>query len=264
MLPQLAHSIEQPAQLSGLFPRLKRPREAHYRAVLSAIGISGPLAELASIGLLAAWAGVLVWIRLVHDTLDASISEADRLLLDATWFAQIGMVVLGALVLCMSVRRSQANARRLFGLAIAAHEREVVAARDLESEREALRAKVCAVSASHDALYELLFDAKRQVEPLSPRPLADPRLEILAPPAWKIVPFSACGHPHRAFSAVLRKSGTDWSAAQRAAVRIRKPGYSLRHFYVDCRKAFPEIDLCATLRSTLQREHTPDATCHPP
>lgn len=208
---------------------------------MSVIGAGGQNCELASIALLGGWAGVLVWSRSVYDT--AETSDADQLRLHATWFAHIGLVVLTTLVLVASVRRSEANARRLFSIACAAHEREADAKRSLAAERAAMRSKLSAVSQSHDALYFLLFRAPRHLESTSPLPMGDPRVEMLAPPAGRIVPMGADGHPRRVFGAVLRKSGPDWHAAERAAVRIREPHYTLQEFYVDCRKAFPEIDL---------------------
>jgi len=65
------------------------------------------------------------------------------------------------------------------------------------------------------------------------------------------------GDPQLVFPALVRDDDVNWEAAQRAAISIRNPQYSLRMFYDDMVLAFPELKLYLAYVSDFD-EYVPD------
>ena len=141
--------------------------------------------------------------------------------------------------LLLAVRRKEAQARAL-----------ACELRTLQDEYEAQEAKLASVvtrldesTASYDALINLLTfrpQGENSMENSVDGPSRD--AEIVPPPATPI-PVEVDGQPDATLAHALRERRLDWSAAIRAATRIRDSDYTLALFYADCRSAFPELCL---------------------
>jgi len=73
---------------------------------------------------------------------------------------------------------------------------------------------------------------------------------LLEPPASHEIEPELIGKPEPVLRAALQDRHADWTAAIRAASRIRDPSYTLRDYYNDVRVAFPELSLYTVVRAS--------------
>jgi len=131
--------------------------------------------------------------------------------------------------------------RRLERLAL--RQNRIITPRSKSRKQEEQAAKSVAARAeqekrekeSEQGRNELLKKLKIERARMKEGFLVDPtRLHIIS---------SIRGDPEQVFGHLLAGDSTDWEAATRAAISIRNPQYSLKHFYDDCKQAFPELKL---------------------
>ena len=136
-------------------------------------------------------------------------------------------------------------------LAVSARAAEALAdeLRMLQDEYEAQEAKLASVAtqldeseSSYDALINLLTFRPQGENSVEAGSGPSREAEIVPPPATPI-PAEVDGQPDATLAHALRERRLDWSAAIRAATRIRDLDYTLPLFYADCRLAFPELCL---------------------
>lgn len=82
------------------------------------------------------------------------------------------------------------------------------------------------------------------------------RSDDIVPPVATPIPADIEGQAEAVLHHALRERSLNWSAAIRAATRIRDAAYSLRDFYDDCRAAFPELALYTCERDALASGQT--------
>mmetsp|Transcript_22896 Transcript_22896/g.70108 ORF Transcript_22896/g.70108 Transcript_22896/m.70108 type:complete len:779 (-) Transcript_22896:220-2556(-) len=104
-----------------------------------------------------------------------------------------------------------------------------------------------------DTLYRLLFNGQERLETSSSN---DRRDFLLAAPAAPCITREMEGIPEIAIPLALSMRKADLITAARAAERIRDPSYGLRDFYIDMRRAFPELQLYTVMPAEPQVGHT--------
>jgi len=102
-------------------------------------------------------------------------------------------------------------------------------------------------------LYEQLFRGQRRVPGQN---WTGRRDFLLAAPESACISPAEWGSPELAIPLALSDQLPDWDAAVRAASRIRDPSYGLLDFYVDVRRAFPELQLYTALLTESKEGHT--------
>jgi len=73
---------------------------------------------------------------------------------------------------------------------------------------------------------------------------------LLEPPAQVEIAQDILGNPEPVLRAALQGRHAGWTAAIRAASKIREPSYTLREFYNDVRVAFPELALYTVVKES--------------
>ena len=78
----------------------------------------------------------------------------------------------------------------------------------------------------------------------------DEREHAIVPPTLTELASSSVGLPEKSLPEALNGQRFDHALALKIATRLRRPAYSLAHFYDDVRKAFPELELYCVCTAT--------------